>query len=384
MKWSWKLCRIAGIAIYVHWTFLILLAWIALAHLMGPGGIDVVVRAAIEGVGFILALFGCVVLHELGHALAARRYGIPTRDITLLPIGGVARLERMPEDPWQEFVVAIAGPLVNVGIAAVLFGAVLVTRSAQALWDVIDHVDDAELLGDSFLAKLMWVNVSLVVFNLVPAFPMDGGRVLRAILAARMPYVQATQIAASIGQVVAIGFGILGLFVNPFLIFIALFVYVGAQEEAHLAQMRSIFRGVPVREAMMTRFRTLGEDDTLATVLGELVAGSQEDFPVLAGGQVAGLVMRADVLKGLAEQGTAAKVRDLMRRDCGSVEETAMLDETFQRMQQHGCPLLPVTRMGQLVGLVTLGNIGEWLMIHSALRAAPRASVERLFPSSTG
>jgi CBS domain-containing protein len=186
----------------------------------------------------------------------------------------------------------------------------------------------------------------------------------------------------------AIGFGILGLFWNPFLIFIALFVYVGAQEEAHMAQMRSIFRGVPVRavrEAMMTRFRSLAPDDTLAMVMNELLAGAQDDFPVVTDGRIAGVLTKGDVLKGLAEQGTAARVADLMRRDCGSVEDYAMLEQTFLRMQEHGCPLLPVTRGGRLVGLVTLANIGEWMMIHSALKqAAPRGSVENLFPARGG
>jgi Zn-dependent protease/predicted transcriptional regulator len=382
MKWSWKLGEVAGIGIFVHWTFLILLAFIGLLHLQGPGGIDAALMSAVAGIGFVLALFGCVVLHELGHALAARRYGISTRDITLLPIGGVARLERMPEEPSQEFVVAIAGPLVNVAIAAVLFVLVLLLQGTESVSDVLRNANDIDLRGDKFLANLMAVNIGLVLFNLLPAFPMDGGRVLRALLAMRLPYVQATQIAANVGQAMAIGFGIVGLFWNPFLIFIALFVYVGAQEEAHMAQMRSVFRGVPVREAMITRFRSLTENDTLAVVMDELLAGSQDDFPVITDGRIAGVMTKGDVLKGLAQQGTAARVADLMRRDCGSVEDTSMLEETFRRMQENGCPLLPVTRAGRLVGLVTLANIGEWMMIHSALKQArPRGDVEALFPA---
>jgi Zn-dependent protease/CBS domain-containing protein len=373
MKWSWKLGEIAGIGIFVHWTFLILLAFIALAQL-GQGGGAAEVLASL---GFVTVVFACVVLHELGHALAARHYHIATRDITLLPIGGLARLERMPEEPHQELVVALAGPAVNVVIAAILSAALFFMNQLGS----ITQVDWDSLTGGHFLANLLTVNLFLVAFNLLPAFPMDGGRVLRALLHRRMSYVRATQIAASVGQVMAMLFGMIGLLSGQFmLLFIALFVYVGAQEEAHMVQMKSVFKGVPVREAMMTRFRTLAPIDTLATAMDELLAGSQEDFPVVEDGRVVGVLARNDVLKALAQTGPHARVADVMRRDCGSVEETAMLEQTFSRMQEHACPLLPVMRGDRLVGLVTLANVGEWMMLHSALQnAGPRGDVVNLY-----
>jgi Zn-dependent protease len=217
MKWSWKIGEFRGIGVYMHATFLILIGFIVLSHWSAGSSVG----KTLEGVGFILALFACVVLHEFGHALMAARYGIKTRDITLLPIGGLARLERMPDKPLQELWVALAGPAVNVVIAAALF----VLLQFTSAWAPLEQLSVA---SGPFLQRLMVVNVILVVFNMLPAFPMDGGRVLRALLATRLEYTRATQIAASIGQSMALVFGFLGFFYNPFLMFIALFVWIGA------------------------------------------------------------------------------------------------------------------------------------------------------------
>lgn len=206
---------------------------------------------------------------------------------------------------------------------------------------------------------------------------MDGGRVLRAVLAHFSgDYVRATQVAASIGQLLAIGLGFLGLFgPNPFLVFIALFVFLGAQEESHLVQMRSLMKGLPVRAAMMTRFRALSPDDSLATATSELLAGAQQDFPVIADGRVVGLLHRSDVINALANN-IAGRVGDAMQADCGTVDDTEMLASTFQRMREIGCSALPVVHDDKLVGLITLENVGELMMINSALSQARRQVAE--------
>ena len=355
MRWSTKIARVAGIGIYVHWTFWLLIAWIAL-----QGATSI---AALRAVAMIFSVFACVVFHELGHALMARRYGIETHDITLLPIGGVARLERMPDEPRQELWVALAGPAVNVVIAAVLFAVWWISGAVEPLVGL-------QTFGDDFLADLTKVNLFLVVFNLIPAFPMDGGRVLRALLATHFDYMFATQFAASVGQGIAILFALAGLLIPGMwmMLFIALFVYLGAQQESHAAGVKSLLRGVPVRAAMVTRFRTLAEHDRLPVVLEELLAGYQHDFPVVSGGAVTGILTRGDLMQALADGRQMATVGEIMRRDCTTVEEGDMLERTFERMHAAGCPVLPVVSAGQLVGVVTLENVGEWMMIHSAMR----------------
>ncbi|TPV92758.1 MAG: site-2 protease family protein [Myxococcales bacterium FL481] len=348
-----RVARIAGIDVYIHWTFGLLVAWILFRHL--DRGDDLV--TAIDGVVFVLAIFACVVLHELGHALTARRFGIRTRDITLYPIGGVARLERMPERSLEEFLVAIAGPAVNLVIAGGLIG---VLAAGQRVAGLLEF----DLIGGDFLVKLAQVNVVLAVFNLVPAFPMDGGRVLRALLALRFDHARATKIAATAGRVMAVGFGIVGYFFNPMLILIAVFVFVGAHQEAQAAHAKSLLLGIPVAQAMITEFHALDVDDPLDAAVQALLASDQKDFPVIAGANVAGMLSRDHLLRALA-RGPAGDVSvgSAMSTKCEPVHPHEMLDDVFARMQQAECQALPVLQANRLVGLVTLENIAEWMMV---------------------
>ncbi len=357
MKWSWRLGEFRGIGVYMHATFLILIAFVILSQWSARQSDG----KTLEGVAFVLALFSCVVLHEFGHALMAARYGIKTRDITLLPIGGVARLERMPEEPLQELWVALAGPAVNVIIAAGLWTLIQFTS-------VFTPLEQLGVTTGSFLERLMAVNVILVAFNMLPAFPMDGGRVLRALLATRLEYMRATQIAASVGQSMALVFAFVGFFTNPFLMFIALFVWIGAAQEASMVTMKSALGGMPVRRAMMTDFRTLRPGDSLQRAIELILATPQQDFPVVDDSRVLGILTSRDLMVALQQRGPDTLVGDVMRRDFLSLDVNDMLDAALARIHAAECCMTaPVIQRDALVGLLTAENVSELLLIVSAL-----------------
>jgi len=357
MAWSLSIGRIAGTEIRIHFTFLLFLIWIFAAN-YAAGGRD----AAWSGTVFIILLFGCVLLHEYGHILTARAFGVATPDVTLLPIGGVARLERIPEEPYQEFLVAIAGPAVNVVIAVALVAVAGASLDPQ-------HIAAVGSGGISMVDRLAIVNVFLVLFNLIPAFPMDGGRVLRALLAIPLGFVRATQIAATIGQVLAFAFGIIGLFYSPMLILIAVFVYLAASSEAHLVALRSMSRGVPVGAAMVTQFVTLSPEDEIEHAVETLLRTSQGEFPVVdAAGKPVGLLTRNDLIRAIKQLGPEARVGDAMSPGIPTIGQRRCLDEAFKLLNEKQSPAVAVVDGdGRLTGLVTSETIGEMIMLHNAL-----------------
>lgn len=364
LSWSWKLGRVAGIPIHVHWTFAILIGWLVVAGTLENNDLG---QGIAEGV-FVLALFGCVVLHELGHALMARRFGVATSDITLLPIGGVARLQRIPDKPYQELLVALAGPAVNL----------LIVLTMMLIFGVSfpSSLDGEHLVHSDFWPKLLVVNVFLAGFNMLPAFPMDGGRVLRALLAMRLPYAKATRAAASVGQLMAIGFGLLGLSGHaPLLLFIAIFVWIGAEAEARQVAERAVLKGVSIREAMLTEFHVLNADDDLGTAVDLLLAGTQHAFPIIADDGTMRVLTRSDLMTGLSRSGRDGLALDFAGGAIPSVEADGPLVSAMSRLREAGTSCLSVVENGEIVGLLTLENIGELLMIREALGETGDGSV---------
>jgi stage IV sporulation protein FB len=357
MGWSVNIGSIAGTAIRIHFTFLIFLAWIFLASWAEGGA-----AAAWHGLAFMLLLFACVLAHEFGHIFTARAFGVPTPDVTLLPIGGVARLARIPDEPLQEFLVAIAGPLVNVAIAIVLIAIAGIKLDVQQL-------AAAQITKGSLILGLAQVNIFLAVFNMIPAFPMDGGRVLRALLATRLGHLRATEIAASIGQLVAFGLGFLGLFGNPLLIFIAVFVYLAASSESQLVAIRAMSRDVPVSAAMMTELATLTPDEHIDAAIETLLRTSQSEFPVIdAEHRLVGLLDRDGMIRALKTLGPDARVQQAMMTDVPTVGNRSCLEDAFRTLQEKDAPAVGIVdAAGRLVGLITSETVGEMLMVQHAL-----------------
>jgi len=356
MFWSVKIGTIAGTAIRIHVTFLLFLVWIwASAYFTGGAA------AAWDGLLFMVLVFLCVLTHEFGHILTARAFGVPTPDVTLLPIGGVARLERIPEEPGQEFLIAIAGPLVNVAIviALVLFAGANLNAA---------HLAAVENSRVALVDRLAAVNLFLALFNMIPAFPMDGGRVLRALLAIKLGFTRATAVAATIGQWFAFALGFLGLFVNPMLIFIAIFVYLAAASEAQLVQLRTMSRGVPVASAMMTQFATLSPTERIDHAVETLLRTSQSEFPVVDDSRLVGVLSRGDMIKALKQFGPQGAVGDAMTRDIPVIGHRRTLDEAFRLLQEKRLPAVGVTdAQDRLVGLISSETIGEMLMVREAM-----------------
>lgn len=352
MTWSFPIGRLFGSELRVHATFFLLLAWIGASAWTVGGPVSAVVNVA-----FVLALFACVVAHEFGHALMARRYGIATPDITLLPIGGLARLERLPEEPGREIAVALAGPAVNVVIWAVL--AVVFGTGAAALADPTTD-------GAAFFQRLAAVNLFLAVFNLIPAFPMDGGRVLRALLATRTDRARATRIAATAGQVVAFGFGFLGLTSgNLILVLIAVFIWFAAAAESSDAALHDVARGLRARDAMITAFEPLGPDDTLQAATAALIRTTQHEFPVLdRDGRLAGFLTRHALFRALTDGDRQARVGTLMLADIPEVAATDTLEAAVDALRGENAPAVGVTdRSGRLIGYITVENLGELTLV---------------------
>ena len=355
MRWSITIGNFAGTAVKIHITFILFLAWIAFSAWSRGGP-----AAALDSTLFIVLLFACVVLHEFGHIAAARRYGIGTPEVTLLPIGGVASLQRLPSDPKQELVVALAGPCGQSRDRPRLDRGRRLGPPRRT---------DADRQPESVARRSPRDRQHLPrVFNLIPAFPMDGGRVLHALVAMRVGGPRATEIAARIGQALAFGLGFLGLFGNPLLVFIAIFVYIAAAAEAQMSAAHEALKGVSVGEAMETRFTPVSIDANLGQAVDALLATAQHEFPVVdAFGKPAGLLTREDILGAVREHGHDEPASAFMRSGVDSVRPATPVESVFERLQGPGAAALYVTDGdGRIVGLLTRQALGEVMMIRAA------------------
>jgi len=372
MGWSLPIATVKGTVVRLHFTFLLFLVWIVATAYAQAGP-----KAAVAAGLFLLLLFLSVTLHEFGHILMARRFGVRTPDVTLLPIGGVARLERIPEQPRQEFLIAMAGPAVNFVIAALL---VLVMGGLPA------HVEmSLDNIGADLPLHLAYANLALAVFNLIPAFPMDGGRALRALLAARFGYTQGTRSAALVGQVLAVVLGLYGFAIgHVILVVVALFVYLAAGSEADAARIRGVSQGGRAADLMITDLRTLPMEATVGDAAEALLRTSHREFPVVdIEGRMQGLLTREGIIKGL-QLGPHTPVSAVLRTDVPTTTTFHSAEVAVQKLQQGAKAVAVTDSDGRLVGLITWENMLEHLQIAGARNGKGAASGQHGIAVATG
>lgn len=360
MKWSLRLFTVKGIDIKIHLTFVLILIWAAYRWSADSGQ---EVQGAVFGIVATLLLFLSVTLHELSHSFQALRFGVRVRDITLMPMGGLATMEEIPEDPNKELRIAIAGPLVNFVIAGFLIGigALLNARTILSLDELYTSLGNVSWSG--LLAYLTYANLLLGLFNLIPAYPMDGGRILRALLAKKMDHAKATKIAAQVGQSFAVLIGLFGMFSGSWtLIIIAIFVWMGAGQENQSVQVKNTLAETTVAQVMTRSPQVLRVNDPLSKAVELTLSTSQADFPVLEWGsnKVAGLISEADLLRGLQFQGSGAAAREIMRTEITSTHPDELLNAAQLKMLKSRTRALPVLNAeGELLGLLTVNDVNE-------------------------
>ena len=358
MRGAYKLARIAGIDVKVHWTFLILLGWFFFSYYRETQQVE----SGLYGIGFVLAVFACVVAHEYGHALTARRYGVRTRDITLLPIGGLAALERIPEKPREELVVALMGPAVNLVIAVAIY--VYLAATGQ-LPNLLNYSEEVSRLDPMYFAEnLFAVNLALVLFNLIPAFPMDGGRVLRALLAMRWNRAKATRFAAGVGRTLAVGLVFLGFFGNFWLVFIGLFVYLGATAENRQVATKSALEGFRVSDVLMTNYTPVYVHEPLQRAIDLLLDSQEKEFLVLdLEGVVVGVLTREAIIGGLNGGDRTTRIKDVALAAPLELAKQMQLQEAFELMMAKRATVCPVYDGPHLVGMLNQENVQEFMLI---------------------
>jgi len=362
--WSFPAGRLFGVDIRIHVTFLFLLGFVWFSESLNMG-----FTGTGRGLALVGILFGCVVLHELAHALVAKKNGIAVRSIILLPIGGVTLMEDpgpAKSDPARDIRIAVAGPLLNLLIASIAAAVILLFAPQVNLWS------QPFLHATNLPRSLFWGNLFLGLFNLLPAYPMDGGRILRAILAERMDYTHATRRAVVIGQIFAMLLILVGVVWDPWLVLIGFFLFIGAQLEDRSAIFQSVLASVRMEDVMLTHFSILSPADTLQDALSKAVHTLQDDFPVVRGTELVGVINKSRIVDALRRDGNGY-VQPAMVRTFEVARRTDSLAEAFRKLQGRGLSMIPVVDMGRLVGIVTLQNLTHSMALLAESRRLRRA-----------
>ncbi len=370
MRWSVPIGRVFGITLRLHVTFLIFLAFIGYGGLMEEGW-----SGAAWAVALFSSIFACIALHELGHSVVAQQLGVQVKSITLLPIGGVAALRNIPENPWHEIAITLAGPMVNAAIA----GALLPFTGLPSHLLFVATPQDI----DGLLLNLVQANITLFLFNFIPAFPMDGGRLLRAVLALMLPYRRATTIAATVGQGLAILFILAGLKFSFWLVIIGMFIFMGAEGEERIVRMRSFLHDLDVEEVMSRDFVVLAPHTRVGDGLRMVYQTGQDDFPVMDGDRLVGLVSRAAMVETANHIGSQIMVAEVMDTDVPVVSPQDKVARVYEDMMNEGRTSFPVVKGDQVVGLLGPENISRYLVVQSSLKRPGRAPARRFAAART-
>jgi Zn-dependent protease/predicted transcriptional regulator len=366
MKGSLYIGKISGIKLFIHWTFLILIFWIIFSGARHGNNI----KEILLNLGFVAAVFLCIILHEFGHALTAKRFHFKTRDITLLPIGGLARMESLPEKPFQEFLVAVMGPVVNLVISLILF--IILKQTNQ----FPDSFFDENVTEWNFWFQLYAVNLFLALFNFIPAFPMDGGRILRALLSIKLSRSRATGIAAIIGQSIAVLFVFAGFLYNPVLVFIGLFVFIVAKAEAKMEEAKEMLGDVKVKDLLMHNYSVLHPEDPLSKAVTLLLDSQEKSFVVKENGTVKGILSTKEIIEGLSKFGPDIPVNQVMKTKIITLQEEDKVNEIMTKASDGTSTLMPVFHDNVMIGVLNLENINEFILIQSALKIVGKLKLE--------
>lgn len=357
MKGLFKLGTIAGIGIFMHWTFVFLIVFIVFVNYNNGQNPAQIAWSIL----FILSVFITVLLHELGHALVARKYNIKTKRITLLPIGGIAYLEQLPEKPSEELFVAFAGPLVNFVLALITYFFISIPRDSEELAAQLSNGINA----NNFFLNFYVVNFTLAIFNLIPAFPMDGGRILRALLAFRLDRSTATLIAVRIGQFIAVGFIFIGILSNPLLILIGIFVVFSAQIEAESMNIKNVLKGYTARDAVLKKYKTIEADEKLKKAVAIILNSEHKKFLVKQNDIVVGSLYKNQIIKALSEKSDEEYIYNVMDSVLSSIDINTPLEKIIDSVYEKKSAVLLVKENEQLVGIIDADILSEFVLINS-------------------